>query len=332
MVIWGGYLDEAGQSIWLKFQPPKPAPPDQDSASHIQGLRFEGRLFPGSYGSFTPQVSVVSFSTGDEFEAFTALVLVIVMAMQQKITRERRLQDSWPQNPIWLRNAVRWLRRVVRPDQRFSLSAALDKIILHLLFDAFGKLPDQPAAVRFIPSAADQMALLAGDWIGHQLFSSRSEFDAPLKNLDARRFVRQLRWLCEKCTKIAPKNAEHFYRLGAILCLQGEGERAYLAFKQAEILDVHAYRIDGTMAMVLGEIALQTSVSSSSENAEMAMARFAAHAARAMSSGSLYDITQLRETMVESDAIKLMTYAPERHRAAVTAINVVKRMLDDWAT
>jgi len=327
LIAWGGFLDEAGDTIWLKFQGSL-SRRKQNEDDDKQGQEREANLFPGSYVGFKPEVPAVSFTARDNQEAFNALLLAISEALSQEVRRHKRRNENWPREIQWFQQFVRWIREVLLMHQQLSLSQVLERILVYLVYESFGKLPDEPPVARFIPSPAAQLVQLVGGWIGYQFTSAIGITDDSFrKKIPPERFILQLRWLSEKCTKIKPDEADHLYRLGAVLCMLGEEEGALLAFKEAASLDSHSYRIDRLTALTFAQVALEDARPGRNDR-DLAAVRFAAHAARAINTGNAFVVEQVLKAMEESLTVKLARLGPKK-AGAVTAISVIDKMVSE---
>ena len=324
VLAWGGYMDEDGQTVWLKFQGRLSGLPELDHED--PGLSYEGRLFPGTYGGFKLEVPAVSFSSHSGEEAFHALLLAIFEAVQQRIHRENsRRRAEWPKSMRWLQRLLQFFRELVQPDQGWQLSEVSDRFIRHLIFVCFGRLCDQSVADTYIPSATSQLTRLAGNWVGHQFCQYRSS--DGWKDVPQEHFLQQLYWLTQRSTKIVPESPEHFYRLGALCCVLGDKNNALQAFHHASERDRLSHQIDRTSAPVLAEMALREADREVLLQRKLAVARFAAHAVR-----SIYvrarSADEIRKLMENSSTIVQAKLNPAEESAAITAAYVIDELLE----
>ncbi len=123
-----------------------------------------------------------------------------------------------------------------------------------------------------------------------------------------------------------PQKAEHFYRLGATECLLDDETNAVKSFKKAGTLDAKTRMVDPTAASVLAGMALDEADRASAESKRRsALARFAAHTARAVSAGDQYTHKRLQETFNEADLVRLHANNIEKS----VSIAVARRMVEE---
>jgi hypothetical protein len=135
------------------------------------------------------------------------------------------------------------------------------------------------------------------------------------------RFANQLLVILEKCTKLMPYASDHFYRLGALLCIIGDERRALEAFRKAGKLDRNRIEINPVGAYVNAKMVF--SFDSKVAKGDIGLAEFAAHAARAIYAGRAIDI---KEILTGSFDIEVARHAPG---GVPTALSVVDKMLSE---
>jgi hypothetical protein len=301
-LLWGSYAGVDGQTIWLNMHR-RARGGRRERKEDEYGSLYQARLFPFQLDVDIPSVT---FCQQDHRDGYVALLAAVIQVLQD---REINRQDSW----------LNSFDRLYR-----ASSKAINRIMLHLVFEAFRLLPQLPVAAEAgenIPSARAQLIEIIGSWVGHQLSGRMYLFGDDLwQKTGSRRFAQQLYSLIEKCAKLMPSNPAHMYRLGAIACLLGDKSSALQAFREAGKLDAQSGLVGTIGARVAAGMALEEAESGGLRKEELALARFAAHAACAINTGDEFTVEGIRGQLKKSVVVML-------HAKPPIAISVVEELL-----
>ena len=303
-LLWGSYAGADGQTVWLNmYRRARRIQPTRKEDEY--GSLYQARLFPARLDVDVPSVTL---GQQDHRDGYIALLAAVIQIMQD---RKVRRQDSWL-NEF---DRLYW-----------ASSKAIDKILRHLVFEAFRLFPEVPAAAEAgdaIPTARAQLIDIIGSWVGHQLSGKIYRSGDDLwATTGFKRFAQQLDSVIEKCTKLAPNDPAHQYRLGSIACLLGDKHRALRAFREAGKLEAQAGFIGTIGATVAAGMTLDEADRGGILEEKLALARFAAHAACAISTGDEYAVKDIREQLKKSTVVILRTETP-------VAISIVEELLEN---
>jgi hypothetical protein len=187
-------------------------------------------------------------------------------------------------------------------------------ILSRLAYDTFLAINDRRVTPGYLPPVNQLLTEITGRWVGNQLARDTLE----------RRSLRQLHAMASKCAELLPKDANQFYRLGAIECILRDEKKALSHFQQAGRLDLLARDIDPVSEMSVASIFLDHADNQVGEKRELTLAKFAAHAARAINTANEFTLGRLREMMHESMYVKLYGMADEKN----FSMRVIEKMLN----
>jgi hypothetical protein len=276
-------------------------------------LAVQWKMFPNRECDFILPLTTTETSKDGATELYIFLLAAVLQALQYRVRKRERL--------IF---------------QEFPVSSgrrALRDILLHLVFDVFRVLPDEPLNESLPRSAAAQLTDIVSSWAGRQLCTDETSNDhAVLWESDIEQcFARQLCEVLRKCTRIAPYCAEHFFRLGAIACYLGNKQLALEAFHKAGQLIATGGRVSSYGARVIASNRLKEAESGSGRQKKFAMAVFAAHAAYVLSVGDELAFIEIRKKLNASWAWQDIQFQKQlgKESEAATAFDVVEQLLAD---
>jgi hypothetical protein len=298
-LVWGRYLqdDEELAQIYLVT-----AEIDRVEDG-VVGLPHQWRIFPRSIDSkMFSNSSAFTFAPTNPFDGHVVMCLAVLRGLIRRHDK----------------GAAKFL---VGWDQAyFSSSSDMRRLLVHLAFEILPLAPERVAKQQVLPTAATALADVVSQWVGYQLGNSFS-FDEEDKWISDQQetYAPQLHHTVSKCAKLLPNAAEHYYRLGALSCVIGKQERAFEEFRHAAVLDRKSERVRPIPAGVLARDALHEAEGVSADE-ELALTRFAAHAACAIHLGGS---AQIQRDMEESTILVL--------RKAHPTIALVQKLLADPA-
>jgi len=288
ILLWGSFASDGKNTIWLNIH--QNLTNKRESDDELVS-RSKHQLFPLTLDLDVPAISLAQ---AEPFDAYTVLLLVVILVLQTR----------------WRKQEKRWFKNF---DRLYYQALDRNEILTKLASETFLSLSDLhlPQSENDLPSAKQLLTETAGRWVGYQLTQ-----DEPKKHV-----LDQLHSIAVKCTKVMPDIAEHYYRLGAIKCLQNDEDQTLEMFKKAKALEKFTLNIDPVREFAYAHVDLDQTNGSSS-NARIALARFSAHAARALHLGDEYIHDRLDEELRELKKKTLDEAILES-----TAITVVKKML-----
>jgi hypothetical protein len=232
-----------------------------------RGVDFESDVFP-----FSPEIRIpaVTLSSDDPSEAYTVLVMTMISILQAR----------------WNRGDRGWIKNY---DRLYWTARHRQEILTQLVFEMFLPLDTRPVTREFPPSAKALLIETVGKWVGYQLASMSPDISTRSRS--------QIKLIAAKCTDLMPKSPEHFYRLGAVECFLGNKARALESFKKAKPLDVYLTELNPNALYGVASTDLFEATTSYGMSHEKALARFAAHAARAINTGDSSTRSSFRDSI-----------------------------------
>jgi hypothetical protein len=302
LLIWGRFHEGPLATIYLDMPALNDARDRSDRDEY--GNQYQNSLFSGLYEDLRVTLRAVTHSIDDSSDAYILLLLAIVLALQR---RRKVAKPKWG----WFGNLDR-IYRAGRP--------AINRIIDHLIFDVFYRLPDQAVDSSTIPSVKVALAQTVGNWVGRQIggtFSTSEEDHWKFRS--PQRFHEQLEELIQKCITLEPLEPKNHYRLGAIRCLRGNKRGALQAFRRAGELDKANSEVRIIGAQVSADFALRWGDRGSLLETDLGLARFAAHVACALNNGHASAAESIREKMQKSRTLKYLD--PQTKHTALAVVD-----------
>ena len=163
-----------------------------------------------------------------------------------------------------------------------------NQVVRFLITEAMTCRKSNSTECGILASADLQLVEIISSWIGtlfadYSLGLSLGSSDGV--DIEATPFLNEIRRILEFCIELAPQQAEHYYRLGLVLCLLGEVDEAVLRLRRAGELDVRKLKADTIMPSVLAEMALGKVDFKHGKQLRMALAFWALHMAAVIAIG-----------------------------------------------
>jgi hypothetical protein len=273
-LIWGRYGDNDKEkaSAFISAEYKREAPREH-------GLQYQEEFFPTQ---LPLGVSALSFSVNDPVGIYITLVLGLLKAL-------RKRQES---------GARRWLRGW--DSSRLSAGSAIRQIMVDLAFDVLPLMNNVRAPAAISSDVSATLSDMIGNWVGFKC----SEFEQEnWRDIGEKRFATQLYSILQTCAQLAPHKAVNFYRLGALSCLLAEKQRAITEMEHAGELDLLSDKPRHIGGGVQAEMALWTASRASQLEQRLGYARFAAHAASTIQTGSPDTIRQLLDSKIDGKGV-----------------------------
>jgi len=285
VLLWGSYVGTEGDIIWLNVFERFASPVEREESRDF-GSRYQNSFFPHDVQTDVPGFA---FTQNDHVDAYLVLQLAVLQVLQnlQNRRKSRRFRGLW--------------------DELQTLSyGALDGVLLQLVTDASELLSGARAYDDVLPSAKLQLADLVSDWVGYQLQGPIVRLREE-QSLWGRGKIAQvashLAFVLEECADVRGNRAVDFYRLGALACLRQNKEEALKHFRRAMELD-SPVSVHPIGAKVAAEMALNDALRNYSSE-PFGFARFAAHAASALSTGDEFAIRSFPKMMRDNTMLQL---------------------------
>ena len=280
-MVWGRYTQDDEESAQIHFA----AAEEITNGEELVGLPYEWRMFPQTLdGKIFSNSSAFIFSPKDPVEMHIVMCLAVLRSLVQR--HDKGLPKI----------LVGWDKTY------FTSSSDAKRLLAHLAFDIFPLVPDTVVARQVLPTANTALADILSQWAGFQLSDlfGLDEEDKWIRE-QSDLFAPQLHCIVSKCAKLLPDSADHYYRLGALSCIMRTQERALDEFRHAAVLDRKSERVRSIPAGVLAKMSLDDADRAAGADVEIPLARFAAHAVRAICSGGS---GRIRETIRQSTLVE----------------------------
>lgn len=255
-LVWGSYLTEDYNKIWINIDCPLPK---NKVNKRKNGKVFISNIFPWVL-DIEPRMLVI-----DQRNSWDAYVTLILATIRTFKARRR------PNSPI-----TKFF------DNLYYGELDVDKLIEHLIFDAFQEIPNTVSDINgdIYPVPTQNLADIAGKWVARQL---RPELRYEGKNESADSLVNRLLPIQIRCVTLAPDIVENYYRLGTLYCLAGEVDKSLETFGQARQYEVIRnyslpFYVRANAKMALAELDKSTF-------SDVPLARYVAYVARAINIG-----------------------------------------------
>ena len=272
--------------------------PEDDPFGNV----YQRSLFPTDSKDLKIDPAAFSLTMSDQMGAYAGLVMAVALA----ICRRRR------------RSYIHWLRSWDRTF-RFADKRVFE-LVEHLAFDVLPHLtPDEPNETT-VPSIRQQTAELVGSWVGRQMREDELTKD-QWQRMGETRYAHELMRILERCLRLAPEQADNWFRMGALACFLGDEAAALEAFHRGGEKARRQLEIRRTGALVIGSDVLKEALKEFGSSEKLAWARYSAHAACALAVGGDWEVDQLVE-MLSSDHVLIA-----RHAKRTAAIGVVEALL-----
>jgi hypothetical protein len=292
VLIWGSYLNDDPNKIWLNIHSKAPrsgqSDPDRDEPKLKQ-------LFP--YGIELNSVIVIDQRKLHDAYVVTLLGLIhTINSRRDNATRSDKLG---------------FVSRIRAAHPGIS---EVDKFFALLVLGAFRDVPSDKRSsphAELYPSTETMLSDLASEWVGREIETDDSYFPDRLAD--------RLTPIIEKCISVNP-TPEHYYRLGALQCMKGESEKALNAFARAKSLD----RTNAEL-WAYASVEATTALSDwSRRSSDGELAKYAASCARTINLGGDYAKSKLKRDFEKSPNVvitRLTNDTPSR------TFQLVERML-----
>jgi hypothetical protein len=283
---------------------------DRASVVYVLGQRtleireepdYRSTLFPDDL-DFTKDFAIIGCRVEDSLDMQVVLITALIKALRTRsdATRSRSTSKTPWEIPLYR----------IHKSERLNI----ERILRHLAFEVLPLLPDRQLEAGSPPQAKALLVEFVSMWCGSKL-QSLGPFpdDDKRRNYENSRFTGQLLAVLEKCTRLMPWRAEHFYRLAAICCLR-QDTRALDLYRIAGTLDRMSDHVDPVICTVLADMALRDSLY---KNNDIKLAVFCTWAIRAIYSGYSRAIRERIEK------VRNETFSPH------IAISILDRILDE---
>lgn len=243
-------------------------------------------LFPEAHGSSGSGLWAARFDPRDQAECCALLLAGVLRALRARGGRPRR-----------------WMARWDRVGN--SAGPIAEQVERRLALDVLPILGAEPEPASIVPSVRAVVAATASRWAGRQLTSwAASGLDSTLwRSLGRVRVIELLSGVLERCSRVEPARPEHLYRRTAVAVLAGDHGRARRLAERAWALDRSRADTSESMESARATTALIDADAASGLEADLAFARFAAYAVRALGSGDELDAAMLAKSIRTSKPV-----------------------------
>jgi hypothetical protein len=252
-LIWGHYhVKDDEDTIWARFEIADSGRPKEE----WQNKRDEDQSYRSAF--FRRDVDIaaqpLTLRADDHFGALIALCACLLRVLQHR-------KERWDRG--WRKRASNWKigYALLRLGDKLAVerSSYASHIARFLIAELVTCRKSSSAECGILASADLQLVEIISSWVGALFADYSLGLSSGVSDdvdIEAKPFLNEIRRILEFCIELAPQQAEHYYRLGLILCLLGEVDEAVLRLRRAGELDVRKLRADTIMPSVLAEMAL----------------------------------------------------------------------------
>jgi hypothetical protein len=276
VLLWGSYLPGSTTTMWLNIQESIP-----------RGGRKEKREEPGRQCEelfpimFRTRHSMMTVSQSEPLHAYVLLFVSLLQALQARQDRDGRFKSALFSSSPW--------------DELRSSTTECAELAEILVSDVFPLATTRSCAHDDGSlSPCRVLAEVVGGWIGHKLYEGQS--DGPSGDyLEINK--RRLCNVMKRCIQLEASIPENYYRYGALLSMLRERREAVSTFLQAKTWEDARPAGNPYLLEAIADMALEAIPGAF---AEVPLALYAAHAARAINVGGDRTKKALRKTLEES--------------------------------
>jgi hypothetical protein len=306
-LLWGTYVSLDPPRVWLNvasdYGPSSGLGIDGDDAeSGGAELRDESLLFP-----FSVEQRIETGSFVIDQDQPSQVHAILVLAVAQSVVTRRALGSR--------------LKRLGLGDDYLYQVHIAEILVEQMIADVFPLLTGSERPNLGAPSVAAVAAEVVGDWVGSR-FHNPTLFPQRLEVIAAR--AQWLGDLLDSCMEMNPSSVRNFYRAVAVSVMLGEQEAALEYAREASRLDDFRAIEVNVLPLVYAEMALESAQRNSGFESRVDIARFSAHAARALNLGGSGVDRKLEELLEGAGDVLTSRLGGEP-----TGVAIVRRLLSE---